>query len=110
MEGDFVGGEGREGRLFAEFLFFDEAFAFGAEGGEEVGGGAVGGVLGDKFAPDGGLEEGFAEGGKLCAGLEGGVVGHGARLRVGRARRRHQRVGGSRGRRRGRCGGWIARR
>ena len=46
--------------MFAEFLLLFEAFAFGAEGGEEVGGGAVGAVLGDEFALDGGLEDGFA--------------------------------------------------
>ena len=62
-EGDFGGVEGREGRLFTKFLLLFEAFAFGAEVREEVGGGAVGAVLGDKFAPDGGLKEGCAE---LC--------------------------------------------
>ncbi len=59
-EGDFGGVEGREGRLFTKFLLLFEAFAFGAEVREEVGGGAVGAVLGDEFALDGGLEDGFA--------------------------------------------------
>ena len=65
LEGDFVGVDWGEGLGFAGLLLLDEARTLGTDGGEQVGGIAVGGILGDEAALDGGLEEGGAE---LCGG------------------------------------------